>query len=202
MLTDYLREMPDYEAFKQEITGILKAKLDPKLTYHGFHHVGNVMMAALMLAKEMNISENDLLLLKTAVMLHDSGFTVTYSNHEEESVVIGRKLLPKYGYSNSDIEKIAGMIMATKIPQLPKNELEYIIADADLEYLGTDKFDEISESLFVELMAYKFIQNRDDWNKIQVKFLSNHSYFTEYCKKYREPVKQENLEKIKKLVKN
>lgn len=194
--------MPNYEAFKKEITGILKAKLDPKLTYHGFHHVEYVMQAALMLAKEMKLSEEDILLLKTAVMLHDSGFIKTYAGHEDESIVIGRKMLPDYGYSSQDIEKIAGMILATRIPQLPKNVLEYIIADADLEYLGTDKFDEISESLFLELMAFNFIKDRNQWNKIQVDFMSKHSYFTEFCRKYREPVKQEHLLKIKALIKN
>jgi len=194
--------MPNYEAFKKDITGILKAKLDPKLTYHGFHHVEYVMQAALMLAKEMKISSNGILLLKTAVMLHDSGFVKTYSGHEAESIVIGKEMLPAYGYSHVDIETIAGMILATRIPQLPNNELEYIIADADLEYLGTDKFDEISESLFLELMAFNFIKDRNQWNKIQVGFMSKHSYFTEFCRKYREPVKQEHLKKIKALVKD
>ena len=194
--------MPDYEAFKKEITRILKAKLNPKLTYHGFHHVENVMQAAMMLAEELKLHPKDLLLLKTAVMLHDSGFIKTYSGHEEESILIGKEMLPSYGYSEEDIEKIAGMVRATKIPQLPHNTLENIIADADLEYLGTDKFDEISETLFKELMAFNFIQDRDQWNKIQVNFLSKHAYFTDFCKKYREPLKQLNLEKIKKLVKD
>ena len=35
-----------------------------------------------------------------------------------------------------DIEIICGIIMATKIPQRPKNYLEEIICDADLNYLG------------------------------------------------------------------
>jgi HD superfamily phosphodiesterase len=192
--------MPNYEVFKKEISGILKAKLDPRLTYHGFHHVENVMKAALMLADEMSISGEDLLLLKTAVMLHDSGFIRTYMNHEEESIDIGKKMLLDYGYSDSDFEKIAGMIRATKIPQLPNNTLEYIIADADLEYLGTDLFDEISESLFVELMAFNFIKDRNQWNQIQVNFLSKHKYFTEFCRKNREPIKQMHLEKIKALL--
>lgn len=200
-MTDYLSEMPNYEAFRNDIAEILKANLDPKLTYHGYHHVENVMKAATMLANELNISESDLILLKTAVMLHDSGFTKTYSNHEEESVKIGREMLPSYGYSNSDIEKITGMIMATKIPQQPKNVLEYIIADADLEYLGTDMFDEISESLFLEMLAFGFIKDRAQWNQIQVNFLSKHKYFTEFCKNNREPLKQMNIEKIKALLK-
>ena len=90
--------------------------------------------------------------------------------------------------------------MATKIPQMPNNLLEFIIADADLEYLGTDQFDEISESLFLEMMAFNFIKDRDQWNQIQVKFISKHAYFTDFCKLYREPYKQKNLDRVKLLI--
>jgi len=33
----------------------------------------------------------------------------------------------------------------------------------------------------------------EEWNKVQVEFLSQHSYHTNYCKTYREPLKQQNL---------
>ena len=192
--------MPDYPAFENYITKFLSDQLDPKLTYHGIHHVSNVMDAAMMLASNSAISDKDLLLLKTAILLHDSGFTKTYYDHETESMKIAEKLLPSYGYSKDDIERINGMIQATRIPQVPKNELEEIIADADLEYLGTDRFDEIGESLFKELTAFGFVKSRDQWNQIQVKFISSHSYFTNFCKKFREPEKQKNLERVKQLL--
>ena len=190
--------LPDYEKFKIDITKLLKSGLDKHLHYHGFHHVEYVMKAALLIASSDNLSNKELLLLKTAILLHDSGFLKTYRNHEEVGTEFAKKMLPDYGYTESDIKIINGMIMATRIPQNATSHLEEIIADADLEYLGTDNFDRISEYLYEELLEFKFIKNRDEWNRIQVNFIEKHTYYTEFCKKYREQKKQENLLKIKK----
>ena len=95
------------------------------------------------------------------------------------------------------IDQICGMIMATKIPQNPKNQLEKILADADLMYLGTDKFLEIGNTLFEELIANKKIKSEVQWNEIQVSFLNAHTYHTDYCIKNFTLTKNKNLELIK-----
>ena len=192
--------LPNYNKFETDIKKTLKSGLDPKLHYHGFHHILYVMDAAMLIAKHSELTERELILLKTAVLLHDSGFLHTYNDHEVLGTEIASKMLPDYGYSKKDIETINGMIMATRIPQFATNHLEEIIADADLEYLGTDHFDKISELLYQELMEYKFIKNRDEWNKIQIGFIRAHSYFTDFCKNNREDRKQKNLEKVLKSI--
>jgi len=192
--------LPNYNKFEIDIKKALKSGLDPKLHYHGFHHINDVMNAALLIAKKSEITEHELLLLKTAVLLHDSGFLQTYNEHEVIGTEIASEMLPKYGYTPEDIKTINGMIMATRIPQSATNHLEEIIADADLEYLGTEHFDRISEHLFKELMEFKFIKNRDEWNRIQVSFIRAHSYFTDFCRKNREESKQKNLEKVLKHI--
>jgi hypothetical protein len=68
--------------------------------------------------------------------------------------------------------------MATKIPQNPKNKLEYIIADADLEYLGTDDFERIGRTLFEEIKLYLGVESERQWNIIQMNFLKSHTYYT------------------------
>lgn len=191
---------PNYNKFETDIKKLLKSGLDPKLHYHGFHHVLDVMNAALLIAKESQITERELLLLKTAVLLHDSGFLHTYNEHEVIGTEIAGEMLPKYGYNKEDINVINGMIMATRIPQTATNQLEEIIADADLEYLGTEHFERISEYLYEELMEFKFIKNRDEWNRIQVHFIQAHSYFTDFCKQNREALKQKHLQSIIKLI--
>jgi HD superfamily phosphodiesterase len=192
--------LPNYKKFEADITEILKSGLDKRLHYHGFHHVEYVMDAALLISSASNLSDREITLLKTAVLLHDSGFIRTYVEHEVIGTEIAKEMLPGYGYSDADIETINGMILATRIPQTATNHLEEIIADADLEYLGTNKFKRISEYLYHELIDYKFINNRDEWNRIQMRFLKAHTYFTNYCKKHREHEKQENLTKIMKLI--
>lgn len=85
------------------------------------------------------------------------------------------------------------MIRATIIPQNPTNLLECIIADADLMYLGTDRFETIGETLFKEMKAYGLLNSRNQWNEIQKQFLEKHHYHTEYCRKQYEHRKQQNL---------
>ena len=92
--------------------------------------------------------------------------------------------------------------MATKIPQSPKNKLEAIICDADLDYLGRDDFYDIGNTLFEELKAYNILQTEEAWNKLQVKFLENHSFFTNTNRRRRAPRKGKYLRELRALVKN
>ena len=73
-----------------------------------------------------------MLLLKVAVLYHDLGFTRVYKNHEEVGIEIAQAGITRVRFYRKEIDIIAGMIMATKIPQNPKTQLERIIADADL----------------------------------------------------------------------
>lgn len=171
--------------------------MDPNLHYHGYFHTEYVLKVMEDIARDENISEHEHLLLKTAIWLHDSGFLTTYQNHEEQGCVNAKEWLPKYGYNDKEIERICGMIMATKIPQTPHNLLEEIIADADLEYLGTDQYDDVSERLFKELLSKGILESEEQWGKVQVNFLSGHQYHTQFCIKNREEEKQEHLRRLK-----
>lgn len=183
----------DFEKTKEFILKKLNSELSEHLKYHNVDHILDVYHTAVQYAKSEGIKEEDTMLLKTAALFHDAGFIVQSEGHEKISCDIAAQYLPGFGYSKKQIDKIKGMIMATKIPQSPNNHLEQILADADLDYLGRDDFEKISERLFQELD----IKNRNDWNKIQISFFGNHSYFTDTAKKSRDVKKQENLEKIK-----
>jgi uncharacterized protein len=181
---------------KTYIVTKLTSELSEKLTYHGVMHTIYVLKSCNQYIKRMKISGHDAYLLRTAAILHDTGFIWTYDNHEEFSIKYSREILPSWNYSQKDIEIIAGLIEATKIPQRPKTELEQILADSDLDYLGTEFFYKIGDKLFRELLAYNKISNEEDWDRIQVKFLTSHSFHTPFAKKHREPVKQKFLQEI------
>ena len=155
-----------------------------------------VQEKALEIGKYEGCSEHELGLLSTAALLHDTGYIKTYNNHEEESCILARKNLPEYGFSIGDIDRVCGMIMATKIPQSPKNKLEEILADADLEYLGTANAEVKAFNLFRELQSIDHLLTEEKWRQMQISFLRKHHYFNNYCIKYREPFKQIYLHKL------
>src|SRR6185369_1981441 len=110
--------------------------------------------------------------------------------------------LPGFGYNEKEIEIICGMIMATRFPHQPKNLLEQIICDADLDYLGRDDFFKISNDLFRELSIYGMLANEKDWYKLQESFLSSHTYFTRTAADLRKAKKEEHLNKIREVIKS
>ncbi|MHB1279432.1 MAG: HD domain-containing protein [Bacteroidia bacterium] len=179
----------------------LNNELPKNLYYHSKEHVLDVMEAALMYAKAEKISPYETDLLKTAVYFHDLGFIVQIRDHENIGCEMAREVLPGFDYATDEIEKICGMIMATKIPQNPQNKLEEIIADADLDYLGRDDFWEIGLELYKELKEFGMVHDEKEWNQLQLTFLSKHHYFTETAKQKREKKKNEHTEHIRQLVK-
>lgn len=190
-------ESVNLERAKEFILNKLTQELPKHLHYHNISHILDVYDAAMRYAKLEGISAEDTQLLKVAALFHDSGFIVKAEGHELISCKFAEEYLPDFGYSFNQIEKIKGMIMATRIPQAPKNHLEQILADADLDYLGRTDFEEISNGLFEELKAENKISDLNAWNKIQVSFFEKHSYFTESAKRLRNEKKKINLEHIK-----
>ncbi len=192
--------MKNFKEVEQHIIGTLKRDLPNNLYYHGLHHTMDVLRSAEMIGADEKINAEEMLLLKVAVLYHDAGFTKVYRNHEEVGCDMARKDLPGFGFSTKEIEIICGMIMATKIPQTPTTKLEEIIADADLEYLGTDDFERIGNTLFEEIKLYLNVESERQWNIIQLNFLKTHRYFTNFCIKNRVAKKKQNMEAVRKVV--
>ncbi len=189
-----------FEQAKKYILARLRDELPPHLSYHSVAHVKDVYKACKQLAEAEGVEGENLTLLLTAALYHDSGFLVNQKNHEEISCNIVQEQLPGFSYTDTQIGTICGMIRATKIPQQPGNLLEQILADADLDYLGRDDFFVIGDRLFEELSMYGFLSSEDEWNKLQVRFMEAHHYFTETAMRLRLKGKNENLAKVKKKV--
>lgn len=175
----------------------LEKKLSPKLYYHSIEHTKDVTKAAERLAIMEGITDEGLFLLKSAATYHDAGFVEQYDHNEPIGVRMSREILPKYGYTDEQIEVIAGLIYATKIPHKPTTLLQEIICDADLDYLGREDFHEIADKLRLELREHGKIDSDRMWDEIQVKFLTQHQYFTDSAIKLRQKLKEKHIEDIK-----
>lgn len=187
----------DYNKAKNYILGRMEKEVPLDFRYHNLRHSLDVLQAAERLASSEDISEKDLELLKTAALFHDSGFIFKYNCNEPVGCEIARQALPGFGYETTDIDKICGMIMATAIPQSPKNRLEEILCDADLDYLGRDDFGMIAETLRDELRLQGKEFTEEEWIAFQLDFMKKHRYFTETARNLRNAKKRDNFEKLK-----
>jgi adenylate cyclase len=178
----------------------LEKELPGNLFYHNVKHTVDVVTEVELIGWGEGCSDEEILILKTAGLFHDAGHTIAYDDHEFFGTQIAREILPKYNYTSQQIEKICSVIMATKLPPMPANLLESIICDSDLDYLGRSDFIPVSNTLYEELKAQNKMKSLNDWNKLQVKFISDHQYFTKTARSLREVNKKLQIERIQSLI--
>ncbi|MDA3868253.1 MAG: HD domain-containing protein [Salinivirgaceae bacterium] len=192
-----LRQFSDLQEI---VLDILEKGLPEYLYYHNVKHTIDVTSQAELIGIGEGVNDEEMLLLKTAGLFHDAGHTIGYEEHEYYGTQMARKMLPDFHYTQEQIDQICELVMATKLPPQPKTRLEKIMCDADLDYLGRSDFIPVSNTLYKELNAQNKIGDLDSWNKLQVKFISLHQYFTQTANNLREVNKQKQIERIKHLL--
>jgi class 3 adenylate cyclase len=178
----------------------LEKELPSYLYYHNVKHTVDVVTEVELIGWGEGVTDEEILILKTAGLFHDAGHTISYDNHEYYGCVLAREYLPRYNYTPEQIELICEIIMATKLPPQPQTLLQRIICDADLDYLGRSDFIPVSNTLYRELKEQNKIGTLNDWNKLQLKFISGHQYFTTTAQSLREVNKQKQIERIEQLI--
>lgn len=177
----------------------MKRELPPYIVYHSVEHTLDVYDAAVRLAKLEGLDETSTRLVSAAALLHDSGITVAFLDHEDLSAEIAGKYLPSFGFLPDEVSRVQQMILSTKLPQEAQSIEEKILCDADLDYLGRNDFFIIGQKLRLE---WELIGNKVslcDWYVIQMNFLRNHNYFTNSAMELRNERKLQNLEEIQQL---
>ncbi|MEJ7675573.1 MAG: HD domain-containing protein [Chitinophagaceae bacterium] len=189
--------MVNINIIRDHVISKLKKELPETLTYHNADHSLSVLIESTIIAKEEGISdENALLELQIAALYHDTGLLFGHTGHEEKSCEIAKKDLPPFGVNKNQIQNICEIILATKMPQAPKNILQQIICDADLDYLGRNDFFVLSDKLRTEFRNYKIIRTDEEWESSRIAFLQSHAYFTTSSQKRRNPGKHLHLKQL------
>ena len=189
--------MDKYITLKEQVLDLLKTKLPENLHYHGVDHTLRAIDVAEDYIDHHKLGVYEAQILRLAVLLHDIGYTETSMNHEEAGVRIAREMMKDLDFTFLQTKVVCDLILATKVPQRPTNQLERIICDIDLDYLGREDYMEISELLFKELYENSIIDSREEWNKMQIDFLENHRYHTFFGRTERQPVKDNWLSILK-----
>lgn len=181
---------------------ILENDIPDQYVYHDHYHTERVVEAAQTIGKECGFDENDIELLTVAAWFHDTGYNQGCSNHESAGVHIARAFLEKESYPEDKINKVEGCIKATKMPQNPTNSLEEVLCDADLHHLACEDYQKMAAKMHKEIEHMKGHSIEDeDWNEMNYQFFKDHEFFTTYGKTVLEPIKDRNLQTIKKAYK-
>ncbi|WPR70275.1 DUF5706 domain-containing protein [Flavobacterium sp. NG2] len=184
------------------VCNLLKDKLSISFTYHNCNHSLVVVNAVKEIAESQGITGSDYEALVVAAWFHDTGYIKGCTKHEDSSVEIATEFLKEQGQSDEFIQKVNSLIQATVYNYVPQNELEKIIRDADYSHFGDKKYFVYCELLRDEwevTMKKKFTD--EEWSKENLNILEHgHQYYTDYAIQHWQPIKEENIKLIKKMI--
>ena len=182
---------------------LFKEKLSKDFLFHDIDHTESVQYFSNLLGqRDGDCSSDELEILAIAAWFHDAGYTELYTGHEAASSRIAKDFLENQSYPKEKIKVVEECIEATRTGYNPKNKLQRIIKDADLNNLGMDSFYDLSIKLRHEWDVLCNTQYTEiEWLENNLRFLNNHQYYTKEAISLWQKGKQENLKRIKDLIK-
>lgn len=191
---------------ERQVRDRLETDLPQTLTYHGAHHtMSDVLPAVDRICLGEKVPQPQADLVRASALLHDLGFVESYYGNEHIGARLARQILPEFGFSAIEIERIADLILSTEIRevdgawiQVPGDDLlKQILCDADLDNLGRDDFFEVSDTLRRELEHQGEHFTDLEWCARQIAFVSSQEWFTATQRLDRETTKRRNLERLR-----
>ena len=176
------------------VTHFLNDNLDSKFVYHNLAHTQRVVNRVKELTEEGNLTDVEKHQLVIAAWFHDTGFTKAIKGHETESVKIATSFLEDHKASEEDIKAISKIILATEMAYKPKTEVEGLIRDADSSHVSSKNYNNYTSLLRKEweLTLNKKV-TKQDWIDENIKFLTNHTFYSATATKKWEGRKGKNL---------
>ncbi|ADV48315.1 HD domain-containing protein [Cellulophaga sp. E16_2] len=190
---------------EEHATELLTKKLDSSYLYHNLRHTQRVVKSTKELLNFYSLKEEENNAITIAAWLHDIGYTVSATDHEEHGAKLAKAFLENLNCEQGLITTVCRLILATKMGHDPKDICEEIIKDADCSHFAQSSYVETSELLRDELAQLNIATlTRKEWRNKNIElFRTQHHYYTEYAKENWQPKKDENLEDLlKKKKKN
>ncbi|MBP6184652.1 MAG: HD family phosphohydrolase [Saprospiraceae bacterium] len=169
--------------------------------FHNVEHVEQVVSAIGDLSGAAGLEERERTILILAGWFHDLGYNQGPAGHEERGANLAKMSLLEWQVPQDIVDEVAACIMATQMPQQPKNKLQSLIADADLSHLGTGEYWSFISKLRQEL---KEAQHREmtetEWLQFEINFLQNQSYHTPEAQALYGKTKKKHLKKLQAML--
>jgi adenylate cyclase len=185
---------------REFVKKLFAEKLPKELSFHDLNHTEEIAEAALEIGTGEGLSNHELEIVVMAALLHDIGYTEQYIGHEEESQFMAEEFLRSIDYPEEKISIIKNCIMATKYRHESGNILEAVVIDADRIAMGKTHFDKRGDLLRKEWSLYLNKEYTDkEWSDIQLQYLNETNFNTNYAIKNYGEQKQINYKHQKEL---
>jgi predicted metal-dependent HD superfamily phosphohydrolase len=180
------------------VEALFRANKPDWVKFHTVRHARAVAKASQDIGAACGLSEDDLEVVTLAAWFHDTGYLEGIDGHEERSIRIASAYLRGNDYPEEKIDRIAGCIRATRLPQNPKSLLEQVLCDADIAHLASKDFFKVTELIRSEIEHRRRRRLTDEeWLAMNTEFVAGHQYHTDCARSKYDEQHAANLKALK-----
>jgi adenylate cyclase len=167
----------------------------PNLYFHNSALIKGIINHVELLSTSEKLPEEDFISLKLAAMFLFTGYIFDYEEPSDASIRYAEEILPKYGFSPSDIHAASNLIRNSyqeRIESLP----DRILHDSRYDYLGRVDYPRLTDKLLRERTEYGKHSSTGDWILEQKELILKHEFLTDTARLLRNVPVVQQLENI------
>lgn len=177
------------------------SEMQEHLYYHNPEHTRRVVAAVMEIGPACGLQGELLEDVIIAAWFHDLGYLKKYVGHEEESGYMAERFLNEIQLQPDRIRRISRLIIATKFRHHPSDLPEKVLIDADRFAMGDNQFISLGEDLRKEWAHYLKKNYTDlEWTKVQLQYLAETEFFTDYARKTYGKERQHNIRRLQAIL--
>jgi len=163
----------------------------PNLYFHNSSLVKNISNQVELISTAKKVNEEDYLILKLSSVFLFTGYIYDYEKPMEASLRLVDEILPRYGFSEGNVESVKKLIKNSFTDNFESYHDE-IIHDGRYDYLGRVDFVKLTDKLLRERTEYGKHTDRKKWIEMQKKTVLEHEFRTDTAKLLRSvPVEEQ-----------
>ncbi|MBL7941720.1 MAG: HD domain-containing protein [Flavobacteriales bacterium] len=192
---------PNLQDIQLHVTHLFETAFVSDLPYHSLQHTLQVTEVLQELCRLEAIDETQTKLACIASLFHDTGYYLDRMAHEAAGAKLASQYLSEHVFSASDIALVARLIQTTTRNEPPADQLEAIVHDADLHYLGTTDYMRQADLLRKEWAEFDQRTYSDrKWFEINLSFMEAHTFYTRTAQQLFQETKNHNIRLVKTLL--
>jgi len=188
-------QMIKLQDIEEMITKMFDDEAPPNLYFHNSALVKNISNQVELLATAEKVPDEDFINLKLASVFLLTGFISDYEKPMEASSRLVEEILPKYGFSQENIESTK-RIIKNSFDEHQESLSDNILHDAKYDYLGRFDYMKLTEKLQRERTEYGKHSDSKSWVGIQEKFLSDHQFITNTARLLRSVTLEDQISEL------
>jgi len=168
---------------EEAVSKMFDDEAPPNMYFHNSSLVRSISNQVELLATAEKLPDEEYINLKLASVFLFTGFIsdYDYEKHTEASLLTVEEILPKYGFSQANIEEVRRLIR-NSYNNKKESVSDNILHDARYDYLGRVDYLRLADKLLREEAEYGILHNRKEWPEIQRKLLIDHEFITDTAK--------------------